>query len=297
MNVHSFAESASLLVGQLIAVVFLLAAPSKSNEPASVEKPATDSMLGEEAGDVRDDNGLKMQFVWCPPGVVTMESVNNWSRLIPAELEKITPVTGFVTHGYWIGKYEVTRSEWKQVMESEPWKGPNDKNAGADFPATWVSWEDAMEFCRQLTGQERKSGRLLDGWEYTLPTEAQWERACRARTETRFCFGDDPSPLGDYAWFRENTVAAGEDYSHRVGRKKPNAWGLCDMHGNVWEICRDYCAERPSGGRDPEMTAPEKFRVTRGGFWGHEARYCSSGMRGQIGPAVCVPYQGFRVAL
>src|SRR5580765_5268887 len=105
-------------------------------------------------------------------------------------------------------------------MKTEPWKAQRVTQQGADFPATWISWKDASDFCRKLTEQERQAGRLSNDWEYTLPTEAQWESACRARTETAFNFGNDESKLGDYAWFVDNTIEAGEFYPHRVGQKK-----------------------------------------------------------------------------
>src|SRR5437762_9291015 len=103
---------------------------------------------------------------------------------------------------------------------------------------SWNRPTKSVEFCRKFTQDERDAGRLPETWEYTLPTEAQWERACRAGSESRYCFGDDPAKLGDYAWIRGNASEAGERYAHRVGRKKPNNWGLHDMHGNVWEWCR-----------------------------------------------------------
>ena len=125
---------------------------------------------------------------------------------------KVTSVKVRLTRGYWLGAYEVTQGEWKQVMGSEPWKGHETPLAGIhvppkegnDFPATFITWDGAMQFCGKLTEGERKAGRLPDGWEYTLPSEAQWEHACRARTETRFSFGDDESKLGEYAWFNGN---------------------------------------------------------------------------------------------
>ncbi len=90
---------------------------------------------------------------------------------------KITPIEVVLTRGFWLGKYEVTRSEWKQVMAIEPWKVKEDTDAGDDVPATWITWDNAMEFCRKLTERERKAGRLPSGWEYSLPTDAQWEFA------------------------------------------------------------------------------------------------------------------------
>ncbi|MBI3866720.1 MAG: formylglycine-generating enzyme family protein [Planctomycetia bacterium] len=252
-------------------------------------------MIGKEAGQIRDDNGLKMKLVWCPPGFSTMENFERVeepaakredkqenddddvdpkddSAPEPRFAIKFTPVKVFLTKGYWLGKYEVTQSEWIRVMKTEPWKDQKHTKEGADNPATWVSWNDATEFCRKLTEKERQAGRLSNDWEYTLPTEAQWERACRARTETKFSFGDDESKIGDHAWFWGNAQNAGELYAHPVGQKKPNPWGLCDMYGNVSEWCRDIYAKKLPGGRDPEGKADEKikgsFRVSRGGSWG-----------------------------
>jgi formylglycine-generating enzyme required for sulfatase activity len=104
---------------------------------------------------------------------------------------------------------------------------------------------------------------LPNGWEYRLPTEAQWEYACRAGTTTTYCFGDDPKQLGDYAWYKDNAEAR----THAVGQKKANAWGLHDMHGNVWEWCRDAYQGKLPGGEDPEVRAGS-YRVFRGGSWG-----------------------------
>ena len=296
-------KSTWLTVCVVAAVAFLCLTQAKPDEPGKAPTPAADPMRGKEPGEVRDDNGLKMKLVWCPPGFVTMEkvevitepaakkddsrtmmkSIRKTSLPEPRQTTKITPVKVFLTKGYWLGKYEVTQSEWKQVMKTEPWKGQDFTKEGADYPATFVSWNDAIDFCRKLTEQERQAGRLSNDWEYTLPTEAQWERACRARTETRFSFGDDESKLGDYAWFDENAWNAGEQYAHRVGQKKANPWGLCDMHGNVWEWCRDIYTEKLPGGRDPEVKPDEKtkgsYRVIRGGSWSSDAACCRSGFR------------------
>ena len=274
-------------------------------------------MQGKVPGDVCDDNGLKIKFVWCPPGVVTMEQVEQIEEPATNDdetdnddpndndagkthfVEKITPVKVFLSHGYWLGKYEVTQSEWKQAMVTEPWKGKPLTREGADFPATFVSWVDAVEFCHRLTEREHKAGRVPDGWEYTLPTEAQWDRACRARTETMFSFGDDESNLSEYAWFDGNAENAGEKNAHRVGQKKPNPWGLHDMHGNVMEWCRDMLAVKLPGGRDPEVTKEGVFlyRVSQGGYWGGAAWRCRSANHTGSDPSSRSSDLGFRVAL
>jgi len=319
-------KSTILLICLAVAVGLRATTESKPNEPgkdATPSKPdASDKFIGKEAGQVRDDNGLKMKLVWCPPGFLTMENVEVITEPVaekddepknddedvdeskdepapkPRQTTKVTPVKVFLTQGYWLGKYEVTQFEWKQVMKTEPWKGQEFAKDGDSFPATYISWDDAMAFCRKLTVQERKAGRLPTGWEYTLPTEAQWERACRAQTETRFSFGDDESKLGGYAWFRENAWDAREQYSHRVGQKKPNPWGLHDMHGNTWEWCRDLYQPTLPGGRDPESTRAGSDRVLRGGSWSVGAAQCRSGYRFKD-PSVFVDdgFYGFRVTL
>src|SRR5262249_22491399 len=151
------------------------------DEPAKA--PAADSMLGKEAGDVRDDNGLKMKLVWCPPGAVIMGDAEE------------SPVRAVLTRGYWLGRCEVTQAEWKRVMATEPWLGQRGHPVGDDIAATNVSWEDATLFCAKLSEDERTAGRIAAEWQYALPTEAQWEHACRARTTTVFHFGDDPRQL------------------------------------------------------------------------------------------------------
>ncbi len=311
-------KSPWLAVGVVAAVAFLRMPQANPDEPEKAPTPAADPMRGKAPGEVRDDNGLKLKLVWCPPGFLTMEQVEAITEPAaekgnePADdddpndkpafkaREVITPVKVVLTQGYWLGKYEITQAEWKALMKTEPWKDQPNTKEGADFPATFVSWDDATDFCRKLTEQERKAGRLSKDWEYTLPTEAQWERACRARTETKYSFGDDESKLGDYAWIPDNTLNAGEKYAHQVGQKKANAWGLFDMHGNVWEWCRDRYTEKLPGGRDPEVNPDEKpresLRVRRGGGW-VRAAYCRSATRKGAEPFGCWPVVGFRVAL
>ena len=207
-----------------------------------------------------------------------------------------------LTTGFWLGKYEVTQREWTQGMASEPWKGKDQTKEGDDFPATYLSWEDATTFADKLTREERAAGRLSDEWKYTLPTEAQWEYACRARsrTTTRFSFGDDESQLSEYGWWG-GLVGGGnaknEQHAHRVGQKKPNAWGLCDMHGNVLEWCRDGYTKNLPGGTDPEDTSKDSFRLLRGGSWAGNASDCRSARRASTLPRNSASVVGFRLAL
>ena len=164
------------------------------------------------------------------------------------------PVT--LTKPFYLGATEVTQGQWKAVMGTTPWKGDDRVKAGDDYPATDVSWEDAVEFCRKLSE--------IEGVEYRLPTEAEWEYACRAGTTTLYSFGDDESQLGEYAWYSENA----DDRTHIVGQKKPNPCGLYDMHGNVCEWCQDCHGEYPSYDvTDPVESDTYLFpeRVLRGG--------------------------------
>ena len=320
-------KSSWLATFVVAAMAFLTLAKASPDEPDKAPTPQAVPMIGKEPGEVRDDNGLQMKLVWCPPGFFTMEEfkvieepavenvetpisdddeVDLEDNLAPKksdearrqQVTKITPVKVFVTTGYWLGKYEVTQAEWKQLMRTEPWKGKNLTKDGDDFPAMYVSWDDAMTFCRKLTEQERQAGRLSIDWEYTLPTEAQWERACRARTQSKFSFVGDESKLGENGWFDVNASNVGEEYAHRVGQKKPNPWGFCDMHGNVWEWCRDIYAERLPGGRDPEVRVSEgaSARVFRGGSWNLDAYYCQAAVRSSLVPSYRSLGGGFRVA-
>ena len=167
-----------------------------------------------------------------------------------------------ISRSFYIGLYEVTQTQWRAVMGTEPWDGLECAKSGDNNAASYISWEDATKFCKALS---EKTGRKVE-----LPTEAQWEYACRAGATTVYCFGDDVSKLGDYAWYYENARDKDEKYAHAVGRKKPNAFGLYDMHGNVYEWCRDWYDGEFYGKAkdvDPENTTGTEFRVLRGGSW------------------------------
>ena len=162
---------------------------------------------------------------------------------------------------------------------------------GPNNPATYVSWNDAVEFCRKLSEQE--------GEEYRLPTEAEWEYACRAGTTTAHSFGDDVSKLEQYAWFDKNAWDIGEKYAHRVGQKLPNPWGLYDMHGNVYEWCQDWYAPY---GSEKTLTDPmgpaqgERSRVLRGGSFLNQSSDVRSASRANDQPDNRYLLIGFRPA-
>ena len=158
-----------------------------------------------------------------------------------------------------------------------------------------VNWHGAVAFCKWLTQRERAAGRLPAGYEYRLPTEAEWEYACRAGTTTRFHFGDSARALRDYAWYSSN--AGGR--THEVGQKKPNQWGLYDMHGNVWEWCHDWYADEYPGGTVTDPSGPQSAtdRVYRCGSWYDTARNCRAANRYGRRPGFANIDVGFRVAL
>ena len=158
--------------------------------------------------------------------------------------------------------------------------------AKEDRPVEQVSWDDAQEFLAKLNLMEK-----IDT--YRLPTEAEWEYACRAGSTTRFCFGDKEEKLGEYAWYGDNS----EGKTHPVGQKQPNAWGLYDMHGNVWEWCQDWYGDYPAGPvTDPRGPDAGEYRVLRGGSWDNDTRNLRSAVRNYYYPDYRSDIIGFRVA-
>jgi formylglycine-generating enzyme required for sulfatase activity/serine/threonine protein kinase len=191
-----------------------------------------------------------------------------------------------LTKPFYIGVYEVTQEQYQRVMGTNP-----SFFEGASNPVEDVSWEDAVRFCRKLSElpEEKNAGRV-----YRLPTEAEWEYACRGGTTTEFSFGDDRSKLGEYAWVDKNSGRA----THPVGKKKPNAWGLYDMHGNVWEWCSDWYGDYPKGAvTDPVGPVNGSLRVRRGGSWFLDAAICVSALRNGGTPVYRLDTIGFRLAL
>ena len=195
-----------------------------------------------------------------------------------------------LTQGYYMQTTEVTQVQWERVMGSRPWLGEKSVRENANNPAVYVSWEDARKFIKRLNQKEGTR-------KYRLPTEAEWEYACRAGLTTRFCFGDGDGQLGNYAWYDKNADSVGEDYAHGVGTKKPNVWGLYDMHGNVWEWCRDWYGNYSSGSvTDPMGPFSGSLRVYRGGGWDGRAWLCRSADRIRFTPGLRSPGLGFRLA-
>lgn len=202
----------------------------------------------EDVKPAEDPAGL----VWCRAGTFTMGSAEdetrpnlNWHMVseVPA-----TVVT--LTQGFWIGAYELTQREYLDVVGNNPSYFTNAPNH-LDLPADRLTWNQASNYCALLTRRERQAGRLPEGYTYRLPTEAEWEYACRAGTTNRFYFGDYPdywnrpgaTPLGEHSWYYQNSKKT----VHPPGEKLPNPWGLYDLYGNVCEWVIDHAAPYPGG--------------------------------------------------
>ena len=197
-----------------------------------------------------------------------------------------------ITEPFYMSATEVTQEQYGAVMGEKPWSGQDYAGRSKDAAATYVSWNDAQEFCEKVSEKT--------GHEVRLPTEAQWEYACRADSETAYCFGDSEDRLGEYAWYHDNASGAGEKYPHSVAQKKPNAWGLYDMHGNVWEWCRDWYDEdyyENSAPENPEGPSQGDRLVLRGGCWLSDAWLCRSTNRDWLPPAGTLSNLGFRVVV
>ncbi len=195
-----------------------------------------------------------------------------------------------LSRDYWLGKYEVTQGEFAFLTGRNPSQFPGDPNR----PVEKVSHVDAVAFCRALTKREREAGRLPPGYEYRLPTEAEWEFACRAGGTGQFSFGDDAAASGDHAWTEENS----DGTTHPVGQKAANAWGFHDLHGNVWEWCHDWFGDYPAGTViDPVGPPKGRFKVFRGGGWYHAAKFARINSRFTMSPSNGIDFVGFRVAL
>jgi formylglycine-generating enzyme required for sulfatase activity len=213
--------------------------------PAPPTAPAIESIT----------NTIDMKLNKIPAGTFMMGSPEGETdRRDDEQQHKVT-----ISKAFYMQTTEVTQGQWTAVMGTEPWKGKQYVKEGPDHPATYVFWDDAVVYCKTLSEKEGKT--------YRLPTEAEWEYACRAGTQTAWSFGDDEKELGDYAWY---AYEIGEGYAHRVRQKKPNAFGLYDMDGNVWEWCHDYYGKeyyKQSPVKDPKGPAQGSSRVLRGGSW------------------------------
>lgn len=249
---------------------------------------------GSKPGDERDVAGVKL--CWCPPGRFIMGSPPDEPERRPGEDQ----VEVTLTRGLWMAKYETTQRQWKRVVGKLPGELTAELPEGDDYPVGNVNFAEAEAFCQKLTELGRKSGELPMGWEFRLPTEAQWEYACRAGTTTATAFGDKlSSKQANFKGRPYNGAEPGPSLGRaaKVGSYPANAWGLHDMHGNTFEWCRDWYHPRLPGGVDPDLyDAPATSRVRRGGGWTDDGWPCRSAFRLRFEPERRYDHIGFRVA-
>ena len=221
--------------------------------------------------------GVKMKFAWCPPGMFLMGSPDDEAGRETIERRHSV----FLTEGYWMGVTTVTQAQWMLLMGTNP----SAFALGPEFPVETVSWNDCQEFVRRMNLSAQGIGT------FALPTEAQWEHACRAGTETPYV-GD----LDAMGWYAANS----QEHTHPVGLKAPNAWGLHDMHGNVFEWCQDsWVQDFPPDGMDP-VGPPDKVpgqhpHAMRGGAWCYPAEVCRSASRRSNSPDFAAQLVGLRL--
>jgi len=233
-------------------------------------------------------------FTWIPPGTFMMGSpTSEPNRDIEEDQHTVS-----IRRGFWMGKHLVTQQEYLAVMGSNPSTFSGDLQR----PVERVSWFDATNYCGKLTLQEQLAGRLPPGYEYRLPTEAQWEYACRAGTTTATTFGDSlsSSQANFYGKYPYNGGATGPylGQTTKVGSYTPNGWGLYDMHGNAWEWCSDWYGSYPTGSvTDPTGPVSGSLRVIRGGCWFSLGRDCRSADRNWSEPGIRANSVGFRVVV
>ncbi|HNR32840.1 MAG TPA: formylglycine-generating enzyme family protein [Candidatus Hydrogenedentes bacterium] len=234
-----------------------------------------------------------MAFVWIPPGEFMMGSAMSPEDVYatyggdsPLIFENEHPRHRVViTRGFWLGRYEVTQAEWTRHMPDNP-----STHRGDDLPVESISWDDCQSFIAALNA--------LGEGAFRLPTEAEWEYACRAGAETEFFFGDDAALLDDYGWHVFSSGMPFPPTTQPVGRKLPSPWNLYDIHGNVWEFCQDrygadYYAASPE--IDPQGPEAGSLRALRGGTMMRTAVRCRAAFRSRNAPSFVTADQGVRI--
>ena len=254
-----------------------------------------DAFLGTKGGDEITVGGIRL--CWCPAGKFMMGSPRSEPERRPDEDQ----VEVTLTKGFWMAKFEVTQGQWKQVIGELPGSLTEQLPDGSEFPVGNVNFAEAEAFCRKLTEVGHQSGKLPMVWEFRLPTEAQWEYACRAGTRTATSFGDKlSSTQANFKGKPYNGAEPGPSLGRaaKVGSYPPNPWGLHDMHGNTFEWCRDWYHSKLPGGVDPDLyLATASSRVRRGGCWMDDGWPCRSVFRLRFEPERRYDHIGFRVVI
>ena len=270
--------------------------------PRAVQAQAAPlAFRGAQAGAEREVEGVR--FCWCPPGRFQMGSPDSEAGRRPDEAHVVVTLT----RGFWMAKFEATQAQWRRLVGAFPAEPPTAEfGLGDELPVYWVNFAEAEAFASMLTARARRSGSLPDGWDVRLPTEAQWEYACRAGTTTATSFGD--TLVASQANFAPGASPRGDRTNRRamaVGSFPANAWGLADMHGNVFEWCRDWYHARLPGGVDPDLYDVQGeqngdgtySRSRRGGAWMDGLEFCRSALRLRYEPERRSDHIGFRVAI
>ena len=277
-------DDSAVAMGAALVGVVSAPIPRPSPCPTQSERKAGDVQTVDLGG------GVMLELVWCQPGTFWMGSPEyEDDRDYTETRHRVT-----LTKGFWMGKYPVTQGQWKALMREQPGSFTACELLGVsksfarfvktgDFPIEFVSWKDCQSFIKRLN-------LLVDGGGFRLPTEAEWEFACRAGTKDAYAVTGDLDEIG---WYDENSGGK----THPVGELKPNGWGLYDMHGNVWEWCQDWYGYYPSRHvTDPLGAASGSSRVCRGGSWNDHASFSRSAQRFDHDPSDCDNEVGFRLA-
>jgi len=257
-------------ISKSLLLLSFLAVPSQSLETGLLTIPEISIPI---------DGYVQLSMRLKPAGKIIMGSRDYEAERYSNEgpLHEVT-----ISKSFYIGTYEVTQAQWAAVMGTRP----SIFGYNADYPVETVSWDDCQIFLQKLN--------TMGLGTFRLPTEAEWEYTCRAGSTTRFSWGDDLdyAKLGEYAWYYANS----SDTTHPVGQKKPNAWGLYDMYGNVWEWCSDWYGNYSAEGQtDPKGPATGSSRVFRGGGWAIDLQHCRSAVRVKSIPAIKSYTVGFRL--
>jgi formylglycine-generating enzyme required for sulfatase activity len=278
VSVPEALDNIDLLVAARLRALQHLPAPShvdaaaeqrQAHHSLSLARVSPVARPGESSGVDPCISSLGMQFVLVPAGTYSMGAQGR------RQGRQVT-----ISQPFSLGKYAVTQAQWIAIMGTNPSRFP-----GADHPVESVSWDDVQEFIRTLNARE-------GGSKYRLPTEAEWEYAARAGATTAYCFGSDARRLDAYAWYAANARGT----THPIGQRQPNAWGLHDMHGNVWEWVQDWYETYPAApARDPQGPSTGSHRVRRGGGWHSDAHECSAAYRSIVKAGDCYSTLGFRL--
>jgi formylglycine-generating enzyme required for sulfatase activity len=253
-----------------------------ANHPSQSASPSV-TKLSEPPGNPHPDN-----LAWIPSGIFLLGSPDNESGRFKDEgpQQEVR-----FSRGFWMAKTEVNQSGYEDIVGANPSTFRNE----AEAPVETVTYAEAQTYCRKLSDRDRASGRLPKGYTYRLPTEAEWEYACRAGSTTAYSSAGDSKDLEAFCWHRANTGGTEKGSPRPVGKLQPNAWGIFDMHGNVAEWVLD--SFHPYAATAPGIPLPDPSRLVRGGSWADDASLCRSAARKAADPVERSPYVGFRVVL